>query len=122
MSLPSESTSAPPVVRAVPAILLRVLFVEDNVVNPKLAVHVLKKHGCDEQVANNRRIAVEICQQSDFDAIFMNVQVSVINGLEALQLICQREAQTRRHTPIIAMTARDEWSWRGMFGRRNGQL
>ncbi|RIX42022.1 MAG: response regulator [Rhodocyclales bacterium GT-UBC] len=84
---------------------LDVLLAEDNLVNQKLAVALLKKHGHRVTVAENGQIAFALSAQKSFDVLLMDVQMPVMDGLEATALIRQREASSGGHLPIIAMTA-----------------
>ena len=87
-----------------------VLLVEDNEVNSMVAMKMLEQLGCQVTPAANGRQAVDILEQQKFSVIFMDIQMPEMDGLEATQLIRQREAHTSSATPnskqiIIAMTA-----------------
>ncbi len=84
---------------------LRILLAEDNPVNQKLAVKILEKHGHRVTVANNGREAVERSAKEEFDLVLMDVQMPGMGGLEATEIIREREQQTGLHLAIIAMTA-----------------
>ena len=84
---------------------LRILLAEDNEVNQKLAVRLLEKRGHSVAVANNGREALEWLARESFDLALMDVQMPEVDGLEATLEIRRREQATRRHLPIIAMTA-----------------
>jgi two-component system, sensor histidine kinase and response regulator len=84
---------------------LRLLLVEDNSVNQKLATRLLEKMGHEVQLAVNGREAVDLAAATQFDLILMDLQMPVMGGLEATQQIREQEARTGRHTPILAMTA-----------------
>ncbi|MBC7822001.1 MAG: response regulator, partial [Planctomycetaceae bacterium] len=84
---------------------LRVLLVEDSLFNQKLAIALLEKRGHQVVLANNGREAVELFFRQPFDRVLMDVQMPEMDGLEATQVIRQREARTGSHVPIIAMTA-----------------
>ncbi len=84
---------------------LSVLLAEDSVANQKLAVGLLKKWGHNVTVANNGAEAVRISRERVFDLILMDVQMPELDGLQATAAIRERERQSGRHTPIIAMTA-----------------
>jgi two-component system sensor histidine kinase/response regulator len=84
----------------------RVLLVEDNVVNQKLAVALLRKHGCRVEVAENGRIALDWLEKQSFDIVLMDVEMPEMNGIQATA--AQRERETRlglARMPIVAMTA-----------------
>jgi signal transduction histidine kinase/ligand-binding sensor domain-containing protein/CheY-like chemotaxis protein len=83
---------------------LRVLVAEDNVVNQKLAIGLLKKLGLRADVAANGLEALEMFELLPYDVIFMDCQMPEMNGYDATTEIRRREAQDR-HVAIIAMTA-----------------
>jgi len=88
-----------------PARSLNVLLVEDSPYNQKLAIGLLNKHQHHVTVANNGREAVAITELHDFDLILMDVQMPEMDGIEATQVIRERERETGAHVPIVAMTA-----------------
>jgi two-component system sensor histidine kinase/response regulator len=93
--------SAPP-----PSRSLRILLAEDNPVNQTLAVHLLRRRGHEVTVAEDGLQALAAYDLEPFDLVLMDVQMPNLGGFEATSLIRQRERETGRHTPIIAMTAR----------------
>ena len=90
---------------ASPRVGLRVLVAEDNVVNQKLALWLLKKHGHSASVAENGRVALEALERESFDLILMDEQMPEMSGIETTLAIRQREKATGGHVPIVAMTA-----------------
>jgi two-component system sensor histidine kinase/response regulator len=85
---------------------LRILLVEDNPVNQKLASALLRKWGHDAVLADNGRLALAMADEQAFDLILMDVNMPELSGLEATAAIRQREAaRGLRRVPIIAMTA-----------------
>ncbi len=84
---------------------LRILIVEDSVVNQKLAVAILGRAGHKVSVADNGRMAVDRLLSESFDIVLMDVQMPVMDGLEATSAIRAREKHMGGHVPIIAMTA-----------------
>ncbi len=81
----------------------RVLLVEDNPVNRKLAERILEKLGCDTTTAENGIRALEMLERKDFDIVFMDVQMPEMDGFTATRHI--REDGRWPNVPIIAMTA-----------------
>jgi two-component system, sensor histidine kinase and response regulator len=101
-----EATSAASTPAAPPATRpLRVLLAEDSLVNQRLAVGLLERHGHRVTIANNGRQALDLVAGDGFDVVLMDVQMPELDGLEATRLIREQEKQTGRHVPIIAMTA-----------------
>jgi signal transduction histidine kinase/CheY-like chemotaxis protein/HPt (histidine-containing phosphotransfer) domain-containing protein len=99
---PSHRAKAP----GMPTRAYRILVAEDNAVNQVLAVALLEKRGHRVTVVDNGRLAVEAVARESFDLVLMDVQMPALSGIEATQLIRERERRGARRTPIIAMTAR----------------
>ena len=86
--------------------VLRLLVAEDNAVNQKLAVRFLQKWGHETVVATNGKEAYEsFLHNGPFDAILMDVEMPVMNGMEATAAIRQYEQKNGTHISIVAMTA-----------------
>ncbi len=98
-----ESLEQPRLVQRLPA-GLRVLLVEDNAVNEKVAVRMLEKFGCTPDIAHNGREALEAVSRKRYDIILMDCMMPEMDGFEATQAIRQREHKGS-HVPIVAMTA-----------------
>jgi two-component system sensor histidine kinase/response regulator len=88
-----------------PANGINVLVVEDNLVNQKLAVKLLKRRGDTVTVADDGAMALEYWQQNRYDCILMDIQMPVMDGITAAKKIREIEERDERHIPIIAMTA-----------------
>src|SRR5206468_2235172 len=76
-----------------------------SLVNQRLAVGLLERHGHRITIANNGRQAVDFAAADNFDCVLMDVQMPELDGLEATRAIRESEKTTGRHIPIIAMTA-----------------
>lgn len=83
----------------------RILLVEDNAVNQKLAVRLLEKMGHQVALASNGAEACEALCAATYDIVLMDLQMPVMGGLEATCKIREREQHSGRHVPILAMTA-----------------
>jgi CheY-like chemotaxis protein len=81
------------------------LLAEDNEVNQKVAVRLLRKLGHVVTVVGDGILALEALKDHSFDLIFMDVQMPRMGGFEATHAIRERERTQGRHTPIIALTA-----------------
>ena len=89
----------------IPQLKLRILVAEDNPTSQIIARKTLEKMGCTVQIAGNGVEATRMAQQGDFDLVLMDFEMPEMNGLEATRVIRQKERETRRHLPIVAMTA-----------------
>ncbi len=84
---------------------MRVLLAEDGKVNQKLAVALLEKGGHSVVVAENGEIAVDLVAKQDFDVVLMDVQMPVMDGIDATIAIREQERTSDNRIPIIALTA-----------------
>ncbi len=84
---------------------IRVLIVEDNLINRKLASKLLDKKGAKIVCATNGVEALEILQKEQFDLVLMDVQMPVMDGFETTKQIRAMENERIRNIPVIAMTA-----------------
>ncbi len=84
---------------------LRILLAEDNPVNQKVTVALLERKGHTVEVAENGRLAVDALAGEQFDVVLMDIQMPVLDGLDATAEIRDRERGTGVHTPLIALTA-----------------
>lgn len=84
----------------------RVLLAEDNLVNRKLAATVLERLGCKVTAVEDGAQALEALRKDDFDLVFMDIQMPVMNGIETIKAIRSGESGVKRpDIPVIAMTA-----------------
>jgi len=80
------------------------LLAEDNPVNQKVAVAMLKKIGIAVDVADNGLKAVQKCQNKEYDIIFMDIQMPVMDGFQATEQI-RTDKSLNNQTPIVALSA-----------------
>lgn len=81
----------------------RVLLAEDVQLNQKLATTLLTKLGCTVEIASNGQEALEKASTRNYDLIYMDCQMPVMDGYEAAREI--RRAEKDTHVPIVALTA-----------------
>jgi len=84
----------------------RILLVEDNPVNQKLALRLLEKAGFKADVASNGDEAIHCLKTRFYDLVLMDIQMPEMDGFDATRIIRNPESQVLNHNvPIIAMTA-----------------
>jgi PAS domain S-box-containing protein len=85
---------------------VRILVVEDNPINQKVVIGILNKLGYDADIAQNGLDAVNVLKKKKFDLVLMDVQMPVMNGIEATWRIRFPSSDVLDHDiPIVAMTA-----------------
>jgi CheY-like chemotaxis protein len=87
------------------ALGLKVLLAEDNEVNAMVAAGLLEQIGCHVDVVTNGRDVIAMSLQGHYDVVLMDVQMPIMDGLEATRKVRERERTTGEHLRIIAMTA-----------------
>ena len=80
---------------------LKILVVEDNMINQKIALSVLKQVGVYADIANNGKEALEKIEEKQYDIVFMDIQMPVLDGIQATKKIREKGLKTI----VIAMTA-----------------
>ncbi len=94
--------------RAAPRSLdARVMLVEDNAINQEVARHMLESLGCEVEIAENGRAALERLEAAPVDLILMDCQMPVLDGFETTEAVRERERRDGAASPcpIIALTA-----------------
>ena len=84
---------------------MRILVAEDDPTIRQLMSTLLSRCGFDCTTVDNGRHAVDAWEQQDYDLIFMDVQMPVMDGFKATRMIREKEAVRGGHIPIIAITA-----------------
>ncbi len=86
---------------------MRILLVEDNPVNQAVAVAMLEDLGCEIDAASDGAEALEFMAGSEYDLVFMDCSMPVMDGFDATIEIRQREAAAAHdgHVPVVALTS-----------------
>ncbi len=101
---------------------LRALAVDDNTVNREVLNEALTSMGVHVETAVNGEDALKLAAENAYDIIFMDCSMPVMDGFTATRIIREREKDTGRHTPVVAITALTEgagergWRQNGMDG------
>ncbi|MGM8892066.1 response regulator, partial [Psychrobacter sp. 1Y1] len=80
-----------------------ILLVEDNFINQQVATELLKSAGYTVDVAENGQIALDMIDKANYDAVLMDIQMPVMDGLTATKEL--RKRYSTEQLPVIAMTA-----------------
>ena len=88
---------------------LQILLVEDNAINIKWTLMLLGRYDYDIDYAENGEIAVDMVKRKRYDLILMDIDMPIMNGIEATQHIKLYEKENAlKHTPIVALTSHDQ--------------
>lgn len=82
---------------------MKILIAEDNLMNQKIMTHLLTKLGYNADIAENGEVAVNLERENNYDLIFMDIQMPIMNGVEASEIILGFREFNKPH--IIALTA-----------------
>jgi PAS domain S-box-containing protein len=85
---------------------VNILLAEDNPVNQRVAMGILRKHHYEVTAVDNGRAALQALKKRSFDLVLMDVQMPEMDGFAATTAIREAERITGEHLPIVAMTAR----------------
>jgi CheY-like chemotaxis protein len=83
---------------------LKILIVEDNVINQKVAVRILNQFGYKPDMANNGKEGVDAVLKQDYQLILMDIQMPIMDGIEATREI-KRIIPPEQQPYIVALTA-----------------
>ena len=82
------------------------LVVEDNIINQKLIQNILSNFDISVTLSSNGAEALELRENNSYDIIFMDIQMPIMDGVEATKRIIEYENEHRlKHIPIVALTA-----------------
>ncbi len=101
----SSSSKQPPITPEISPARLRILLAEDNAVNQKLVTALLTRKGHTVVVVATGKAALEALRLEPFDLVLMDLQMPEMGGIQATQLLREREQENGGHIPIVAMTA-----------------
>ena len=83
-----------------------ILVTEDNIINQKLIKRILEEHGINVDLANNGLESFEKRRSNSYDLLFMDIQMPVMDGIEAThEILDYEEDEEIPHIPIVALTA-----------------
>lgn len=86
-------------------ITLKILVVEDNLINQKITKSFLVRMNHTVTIVNNGKEAVDIFEKEYFDCILMDIQMPIMDGIQATKLIREKEKIKKNNIPIIAVSA-----------------
>ena len=84
---------------------VNILIAEDNIVNQRLVKELLIRKNYDVTIVENGLKIFDVLENKKFDIILMDIQMPIMDGLEATSIIREIEKGTGKHIPIIGITA-----------------
>jgi signal transduction histidine kinase/DNA-binding response OmpR family regulator len=84
---------------------LKILLVEDNLMNQKLVLMILKDYPVKVELAENGVEAIKALKINNYDLVLMDIQMPEMDGIEATKIIRNKFSEKKKNIPIIAMTA-----------------
>ena len=87
---------------------MKVLLVEDDIINQELAIEMMEDFDCDLSIANDGFEAIEYCKKGQFNLILMDIQMPGMDGIQTTKMIRELEVEMKWvPTPIYALSAND---------------
>ena len=84
---------------------IKILLAEDNRVNQLFASELMTEWGVTLDIADNGQLAIELYHKKDYDLILMDIQMPVLDGIDATHIIRNQFPKHKQNIPIIAITA-----------------
>ena len=84
---------------------LKILVVEDDEVNQVVICKMLKRMGNSAEITESGIKAIDLLRKSRFDAVLMDIQLPILDGLQTTAMIRENEQVLEKHIPILAITA-----------------
>ena len=85
---------------------IEALIAEDNIINQKLIEKTLKNLGLKTDIANDGEEALKMFKEKNYDIVFMDISMPVMDGIEAThEILSYENINSLKHTPVIALTA-----------------